>query len=318
MNQRGLWEGDLVPELLSLSVDYVNKMYVKPLPAKEPSDIVVDVVIPVLNEAHVLAQSVGKLRQFLTSMLPYRWRVVIVDNGSTDATAEVANRLTEENRDVQFLRLEKRGRGRALRHAWMQSSADMVCYMDVDLSTDLTGLLPTLHALHKEGYDIAVGSRLMRGARIRRSLKREVISRIYNVFLKAVLLTHFSDAQCGFKALTNEAVERLVPQVKDEAWFFDTELLVLAEKQGYRIKDIPVVWIEDSDTRVKILRTAWEDIKGVFRVRRLLWSREFATATALYSKRAGATDLPPKMPAGARELVGLSTPAHPDLPSGLD
>ena len=289
------------------------------LQTKQPAEVTLEVVIPVLNEAHVLAHSVGVLRRFLTESMPYRWRVVIVDNGSTDGTAEVATQLAAENPDVQFLRLEKRGRGRALRHAWMQSSADMVCYMDVDLSTDLTGLLPTLRALHKEGYDIAVGSRLMRGARIRRCLKRDVISRIYNLFLKAVLLTRFSDAQCGFKALTHEAVQRLVPQVKDEAWFFDTELLALAEKQGYRIKDIPVVWIEDNDSRVKIMRTAWEDIKGVLRVRRTLWSREFAAATALYGKGARATELPPKLPASrAEELVGLSTSAYPDLPSGLD
>ena len=133
----------------------------------------------------------------------------------------------------------------------------------------------TMHALRVEGYDIAVGSRLMRRSRIRRSLNREMISRIYNLFVKAVLFTRFSDAQCGFKAVTREVVDRIVPQIKDQSWFFDTELLVLAEKQGYRIKDIPVAWNEDDDSRVKILRTAWEDIKGVFRLRQLLWSRAF-------------------------------------------
>ena len=155
----------------------------------------------------------------------------------------------------------------------MQSRSDVVCYMDVDLSTELDGLVRTMHALRVEGYDIAVGSRLMRRSRTRRSLNREMISRIYNLFVKAVLFTRFSDAQCGFKVVTREVVDRIVPQIKDQSWFFDTELLVLAEKQGYRIKDIPVVWNEDDDSRVKILRTAWEDIKGVFRLRRLLWSR---------------------------------------------
>jgi glycosyltransferase involved in cell wall biosynthesis len=253
--------------------------------AKKRSETTVDVVIPVLNEAHVLPRSVATVRRFLAERFPFRWRLVIVDNGSSDGTSEVAQSLAMEHREVAFIHLEQRGRGRALRCAWMQSSADVVCYMDVDLSTELEALPRTVSALIDEGYDIAVGSRLMRDSRIRRSFKREVISRIYNLFAKVVLFTRFSDAQCGFKALTREVVERIVPQVKDQSWFFDTELLVLAEKQGYRIKDIPVVWNEDDDSRVKILQTAWEDIKGVFRLRKLLWSKEFVHATVLNVKR---------------------------------
>jgi hypothetical protein len=133
-------------------------------------------------------------------------------------------------------------------------------------------------AITHEGYDVATGSRLIRGARIKRSLNREVISRIYNLFVKAVLFTHFSDAQCGFKAVSRKAVDRIVPQIADQSWFFDTELLVLAEKQGYRIKDIPIIWIEDDDSRVKIARTAWDDIKGVLRLRWQLWRGDFAQA----------------------------------------
>lgn len=238
--------------------------------AQEPCEVTVDVVLPVLNEAHVLGRSVATLRKFLAEQFPYRWRVVIVDNGSNDGTAEVAGRLVKAHPDVAFLRLEQRGRGRALRVAWMQSRADIVCYMDIDLSTELDALLQTVPALLEEGYEIAVGSRLMLGSRTSRSLKREIISRIYNLLLKVVFSTRFSDAQCGFKAFKREVAKRILPQVKDQAWFFDTEILVLAEKQGYRIKDIPVVWNEDADTRVKILHTAWEDIKGIFRLRRSL------------------------------------------------
>jgi glycosyltransferase involved in cell wall biosynthesis len=248
-----------------------------------------DVVIPVLNEAHVLASSVATLRKFLIeNMAAYCWSVVIVDNGSKDGTDEVGRELAAQYSDVIFLRLDQRGRGRALRHAWMHSQADIVSYMDVDLSTSLTHVREVVTALLDEGCDIAIGSRLMRASRTRRSLKREVISRLYNIFLKAVLWTRFSDAQCGFKAATREVVEKIVPQIKDQSWFFDTEMLVLAEKQGYRIKDIPVVWNEDDDSRVKIISTAWEDIKGVFRVRRLLWSREFAQAAGLHGKRAAS------------------------------
>jgi len=246
----------------------------------ERSGRAVDVVIPVLNEAHVLEKSVNTLRAFLAARCRYRWNVVVVDNGSTDGTDAVARRLVAQFSDVRFLKLEQRGRGRALRHAWLQGPADAVCYMDVDLSTDLEFVPKLLEAILEEGYDIATGSRLMRESRVKRSFKRETISRLYNWFLKAVLWTRFSDAQCGFKSASRAAVERIVPQIEDQGWFFDTEMLVLAEKQGLRIKDIPVVWNEDDDSRVKIVSTAWEDIKGVLRLRRLLWSPRFARMAA--------------------------------------
>jgi glycosyltransferase involved in cell wall biosynthesis len=231
----------------------------------------VDIVIPVLNEAHVLAKSVGIVREFLKQNLSYPWRIVIVDNGSTDGTLEVGQTLAGNFRDVEFIYLKEKGRGRALREAWGRSSAEVVLYTDVDLSTELEALPKLVRALTQEGYDIAIGSRLAKASKTSRSFKRDIISRIYNILLKVVLFTKFSDAQCGFKALTREVVERVIPQVEDQGWFFDTELLVLAEKQGYRIKDIPVTWVEDDDSRVKIVPTALEDIRGVLRLRWLLW-----------------------------------------------
>jgi glycosyltransferase involved in cell wall biosynthesis len=235
----------------------------------------VDVVIPVLNEAHVLEKSVETLTQFLESQPGFHWRIVIVDNGSSDGTDRVARALAAQRPSVAFLHLEQRGRGRALRYAWQQSTADVACYMDVDLSTDLRFLPELVGAIAFEGYDVATGSRLAPGSKTKRSLKREIISRIYNLFLRSVLHVHFSDAQCGFKAVSRRAIEIIVPQIQDQAWFFDTELLVLAERQGFRIKDIPVAWVEDDDSRVKIIPTAWEDIKGVFRLR-----RQFSAARA--------------------------------------
>jgi glycosyltransferase involved in cell wall biosynthesis len=245
----------------------------------------VDVIIPVLNEAHVLDKSVHTVLAYLRSNLRYRWQIVIVDNGSTDGTQEVAQRLCESEPEVRFIHLYQRGRGRALRQAWLQSKAEIVCYMDVDLSTKLDHIPELIDAIAKQGYDVATGSRLMRQSQTKRSLKREVISRIYNLFVKVVLSTRFSDAQCGFKALSWKTVEAIIPQVEDQSWFFDTELLVLAEKQGYRIKDIPVVWIEDDDTRVKILQTGWEDIKGVFRLRQQLWSGQLTASPVANADR---------------------------------
>jgi glycosyltransferase involved in cell wall biosynthesis len=239
----------------------------------------VDLVIPVLNEAHVLEKSITTVRQFLADYPQWQWRVVIVDNGSTDGTDRVARQLTEQFSDVRFVQLPQRGRGRALRHAWTQSEADVMCYTDVDLSTELPALPRMVRAILEEGYEVSTGSRLMRESRTVRGFKREFISRCYNYFVKVILFTSFSDAQCGFKAVSQKAVAELVPQIRDQSWFFDTELLVLAEKQGYRVKDIPVTWIEDDDSRVKIVTTAWEDIKGVFRLRWKLWRDMFGPAT---------------------------------------
>lgn len=269
--------------------------------AKDNAQLSVDVVIPVLNEAHVLKKSVGTLLTFLRSSLRYRWQIVIIDNGSTDGTQNVAKELVAAHPEVKLLRLLQKGRGRALRHTWLRSNADMVCYMDVDLSTKLDHIPELLDAIAQDGYDIATGSRLMRESRTTRSLKREIISRIYNVLVKAVLFTRFSDAQCGFKALSRKAVDEIVPQIKDQAWFFDTEMLVLGEKQGYRIKDLPVVWIEDDDSRVKIIKTGWEDIKGVFRLRRQLWSDGLFAATVRKPAHAngGSTGTSRRLPENA-------------------
>jgi glycosyltransferase involved in cell wall biosynthesis len=237
-----------------------------------PADqMLVDIVIPVLNESHVLERSVLKVRAFLQRAARWRWRVVIVDNGSTDGTDRVARELVERFEDVRFLQLPQRGRGRALRHAWTQSDADAMAYMDVDLSTELEALPVLIEGIQSGCYDLGTGSRLLPASRTTRSPKREFISRCYNLLVRAVLRTSFSDAQCGFKAVDRRVVAEIVPEIKDQAWFFDTELLVLAEKRGYRIQDLAVNWVEDDDSRVKIIRTAWEDIKGVARLRWTLW-----------------------------------------------
>lgn len=228
-----------------------------------------DVVLPVLNEEKDLPPSVRKLRGFLSDRLQeYRWRIVIADNGSTDSTLEVARNLSEEYSGVGFIRLEQRGRGRALKKAWLESDADIVSYMDVDLSTDLEGLPDIVQAIERDGYDIAIGSRLLPGSHvIGRPFKRELISRAYSLIFRAMFFTGFRDAQCGFKALSRRAVDDIVPLVRDKGWFFDSELLILAEKNRFRIAEIPVTWTDDPDTRVKIFKTAYGDMQGLLRLK---------------------------------------------------
>ena len=228
-----------------------------------------DVVVPVLNEAQDLPPNITRLHEFLSGQLnDYDWRIVIADNGSTDSTPDIAKALSQPHARVGYIRVEQRGRGRALARAWVNSDADIVSYMDVDLATDLSHLRELVEAVGNEDYDIAIGSRLKKGAQvIGRPPKRELISRVYSLIFRAMFLTRFRDAQCGFKALSRRAANDVVPLVQDTGWFFDTELLILAEKNGYRIKEVPVKWIDDPDSRVRITTTAYEDMKGLLRLR---------------------------------------------------
>ena len=195
-------------------------------------------------------------------------RVVIADNGSTDSTPDIGNRLSAAFNDVGYLRLDQRGRGRALKAAWRASDADAVAYMDVDLSTDLAALPALVGAIEAGQCEVAIGSRLCPGARVTgRSLKRELISRAYNLLIRAMFMVRFRDAQCGFKAISRNTADNVVPFVEDNGWFFDTEMLLVAEKAGYGIEEVPVSWTDDSDTRVRILSTAWTDLMGLLRMR---------------------------------------------------
>jgi glycosyltransferase involved in cell wall biosynthesis len=231
-----------------------------------PAAPTVDVVVPVYNEQAGLERSIRSLHRYLGAEFPFSWRIVVVDNASTDATPAIAAALARELAGVEVLRLERKGRGRALRESWLRSDARVVCYMDVDLSTDLRGLLPLVAPLLSGHSDVAIGSRLARGARVVRGPKRELISRAYNRLLRTVLRARFSDAQCGFKAVRTEVARTLLRDVRDDGWFFDTELLVLAQRRGLRIHEVPVDWVDDPDSRVDIVRTAIDDLRGVARL----------------------------------------------------
>ncbi|MFN0096238.1 MAG: glycosyltransferase [Dehalococcoidia bacterium] len=228
----------------------------------------VDVVIPCYNEVAVLRESVTRTLACFDAHPEYDWRVTVADNGSNDGTGALAEQLAADDPRVRAMLLTIKGRGLALREAWLASTADIVAYMDVDLSTDLVHLPQLIGLVAHGGCDIAVGTRLAQGAKTRRSLKREITSRGYVAMIRMTFpRMRLTDAQCGFKALNRKAVLALVPKIENRMWFFDTELLILAHKHGMNVCELPVRWVEDPDTKVKIVSTAMEDIRGLWRMR---------------------------------------------------
>ena len=228
----------------------------------------VEIVVPVRNEENDLGPNIRRLRYFLDTAFPFDAEVCIADNGSTDATFEIGTLLSTELPGVRIVRIDLPGRGRALKQVWSESRADVLAYMDVDLSTNLNALLPLVAPLMAGHSDVAIGTRLVHGSRVVRRPKREFISRTYNLLLRATLGTRFSDAQCGFKAIRADVAHQLLPLVEDTSWFFDTELLVLAERAGLRIHEVPVDWIDDLDSRVAIAKTVTDDLRGILRLSR--------------------------------------------------
>jgi glycosyltransferase involved in cell wall biosynthesis len=233
----------------------------------------VDVVLPVYNEAHVLERSVRSLHAFLQDNLAHEWRILIADNGSKDGTFEVAKRLELELGQVFALHVPEPGRGRALTQAWMQSEADVLTYMDIDLSSGLEAFPRLVSDVAEHGYDVAAGSRLSKDSDVTRSLKREVLSRGFVALIYLLSGARLADTQCGFKAISRRCARKLLPYTQDTGWFWDTELLLMAAKGGWRVSFVPVRWVEDTDSRVKIGSTVWRDLKGLLRMRRFDYSR---------------------------------------------
>lgn len=229
--------------------------------------IEIEIVIPIYNEEKELKENILRLHSFLAKRLePYRWKILIADNASTDNSLNIAKSLSKKYSGINFLHIMQKGRGRAVKKAWTQSKADYLVYMDVDLSTDLESLIPVLKAL-ESGYHIAIGSRLLKASQVvNRPLKREVLSRVYNLIIKLLFQIHFSDAQCGFKAVTKDTVGRLIPHIMDNKWFFDSELLIVGEKLGYKIYEEPVKWVDNPGSTVRVISTVMGDLKGLWRL----------------------------------------------------
>jgi glycosyltransferase involved in cell wall biosynthesis len=234
----------------------------------------IEIVVPVFDEEESLERNVELLLAYMRREFPFRFSIVVADNASTDSTPQIAAALTAQHDEVSSLRLERKGRGLALRTAWLASGADVVSYMDVDLSTNLESFLPLVAPILSGHSELAIGTRLAHHAHVRRRVKREVLSRGYNALIHAGFGAAFSDAQCGFKAVRADVARRLVPLVRDDGWFFDTELLLLAERCGMRIHEVPVDWVEDLDSRVDLPTTIAGDLRGLWRMRRAFWGAQ--------------------------------------------
>ena len=266
-----------ITQSLGLAAATGDSQQFRPL---NPQTLTIDIVLPVLNEAHIIEASISKLHKYLTDNLPYRWQIIIADNGSSDGTDQIAQQLTKRWSRVRLVRLNERGRGLALKTVWQKSKADILAYMDIDLSTNLDSFTPMISPLITGDAGLATGSRLMKESRTRHGFKREIISRCYNRIIRTTMKTNFVDAQCGFKAIRRDLAQKLLPHIKDKAWFFDTELLVKAEYEGYKIHEEPVEWVEDADSRVRIVETAADDIKGLSRVRKEYGKSSFGEMAA--------------------------------------
>jgi putative flippase GtrA len=275
-------------------------------PSRQPlagARVDVEIVVPVFNEQDGLEPSVRRLHAFLQTDFPFTATITIADNASTDGTWIAAVALASELAGVTAVHLDAKGRGRALQQTWTASAARVVAYMDVDLSTDLAALLPLVAPLLSGHSDVAIGSRLSRTAHVVRGPKREIISRCYNLLLRTTLRARFSDAQCGFKAMRAECAQALLPHVLDTAWFFDTELLVLAERSGLRIAEVPVDWVDDPDSRVELSATAMADLRGVARLARALVLGELPVRELRQQLGRGRLEVPGVPVSLARQAV---------------
>lgn len=230
-------------------------------------NIIIDVALPVYNEEKELKTNTLKLYKFLKKTYGKdNFIITIADNASTDSSFQIAQKLQEEYSEIKIVHLERKGRGRAIKKVWLLSPARVLAYMDLDLSTSLDDFPFLVSSIIENNYDIAVGSRLLPGARIyKRPMLREVLSRGLNILIKIIFLVRFSDAQCGFKAISSKR-KNILNYVKDDEWFFDSELLIIAEKSGLRIFEKPVIWIDNPGSTVRVLGTVTGDLLGLLRI----------------------------------------------------
>lgn len=231
------------------------------------------ITIPAYNEEAIIESSLLKLAAYAQKFLAdYDYQIIVADNKSTDKTAEKVKQLLVKINRLDYLFIEQKGKGLAIRTTWQKYLADFdyFVFMDADLATDLKALLPLVSALASENYDLAIGSRNLKKSKIQRSLLRRFFSFGYGVLAKLILGTKISDSTCGFKAVSQKVVQAIMPLVKNQTWFFDSELVFLAEKKGFKIKEIPVNWAEPSKenkSKVNVFKVSGQYLKELLRLR---------------------------------------------------
>ncbi len=236
------------------------------------------VVIPAFNEEQRLPKAVAAVTAYLTKQT-YASEIIVVDDGSTDGTANVVQELIRTHRDLKLLRLdENQGKGAAVKTGIFASAGDFVLFADADQSTPIHQTDKLMPFLTDEGYDIAVGSRGKKGAEVGRSQVwyRRLAGKLFGCLGRALLYRGIVDSQCGFKLMTREAAQSIFRRLSSPTAIFDMELLVLAGKFGFSVAEVPVEWNHDPDTRIaynmrKSVRIVWELLRIKFR-HRVWWS----------------------------------------------
>ncbi|MCK4744947.1 glycosyltransferase [Candidatus Parcubacteria bacterium] len=235
----------------------------------------INITTPCLNEGKILNNNIIALFNFLNkNVAEDEWQIIIADNNSTDNTAEIAKELEDRFKQIKYFFISQKGKGVAIRHGWKNFDADIYVFMDADLSVDLEALPKLISAVKEEHYDIAVGSRFHKQSIIKRSIARKMISKLYRVAKKIITNSYISDLPCGFKAANKEIIKKILPLIKNNEWFFDSELIILSEKCGYKIKEIPVKWEEVRESgdksRVKTIALGFNYIKNLIELRKRL------------------------------------------------
>ncbi|MBD3359736.1 MAG: glycosyltransferase [Candidatus Buchananbacteria bacterium] len=224
--------------------------------------------LPVYNEEKVLEKSVLKLYNYFKNNIKDDWQIVIVNNASIDKTKKVADSLAQKFLKVDSLNLEDKGRGNALKNVWQKYEADIYAYCDIDLATDIFAFKKLFNSIINGSANIAIGARYIKGSQTKRTLNRLIYSKVYIFLVRLFFPTKIKDFQCGFKAVDKKTVSEILPLVKDKEWFFDTELLLIAEKNDFKIKEIAVQWKENPETKVKFIRTIYDYIENLIKFKK--------------------------------------------------
>jgi len=230
----------------------------------------ISIAVPTFNEEKIIEQRINQLFDFCENNLKkYKWRIIVADNGSTDRTIKIIRKQKQKYSKLEYFHLKKLGKGLAIKKAWQDYLADVNIFMDADLATELKFTIPLINGITEEKYDLTIGSRYHKQSKCKRSLIRSMCSKFYNFILKIFFNIKLTDTHCGFKALSKSAVQRIIPKIKNNGLFFDTELLVLARYYNLKIKEMPVNWEDKNErkTKIKIIKTGLKYLKEIIKLK---------------------------------------------------